>query len=536
MSPRARGMGKATLPGLRGALCGAGRGACGRAARRSAARGRRRGAHRRARDAAGRGDPGEVRRARRHRGFPARVFALHPRGPRPDGAGRGAAARAGFGDRRPADRGQAVGRRLDPPRGEVERAAGLGVGLGARHFGAHHPAGRDAGEHPRKPRQAAWACPRCAPRRGRRCGCSARISCSGRASRRRCRAPRDSREFRYSYDMLGEGARTEADAERYFQSYARAIDAIGATAGNARLPDRPGISVKLSALHPRYEAVSRERRSARTDAARARARAAGQTHDLNFTVDAEEADRLELSLDVIGAVLGDPSLAGWDGFGLAIQAYQKRAGAVIDWVRDAAVALDRRMMVRLVKGAYWDTEVKRAQERGLAGLSGVHPQGDDGSLLHGLRAQTARRAAASLPAVRHAQCAHRRERDRAGGRRYGLRIPAPARHGRGAVRGADRRGVRRACRVYAPVGGHRDLLAYLVRRLLENGANSSFVSVAADPSVPVAKSCSGRRTGSRTRATRGIRAFRCRATSTRRRAGIPPAWSSATARASRLAG
>ncbi len=133
------------------------------------------------------------------------------------------------------------------------------------------------------------------------------------------------------------------------------------------LPARPGISVKLSALHPRYEAVSRERVLAELDAARARARARRPSaHDLNFTVDAEEADRLELSLEVIGRVLADPSLAGWDGFGLAVQAYQKRAGAVIGWLDDAAHALDRRLMVRLVKGAYWDTEVKRAQERGLA--------------------------------------------------------------------------------------------------------------------------------------------------------------------------
>ncbi len=147
------------------------------------------------------------------------------------------------------------------------------------------------------------------------------------------------REFRYSYDMLGEGARTARDAERYFQSYARAIEAIGRTAGNARLPDRPGISVKLSALHPRYEAISRERVLRElTPRVLELARQAKQ-HDLNFTVDAEEADRLELSLDVIGAVLGDPSLADWDGFGLAIQAYQKRAGAVIDWARDTAVAL-----------------------------------------------------------------------------------------------------------------------------------------------------------------------------------------------------
>src|SRR5947209_4625785 len=168
---------------------------------------------------------------------------------------------------------------------------------------------------------------------------------------------------RYSFDMLGEGARTANDATRYFNSYASAIDAIGSTADDRPLPDRPGISVKLSALHPRFEAVSRGRVMAELvprliDLAR-RAKA----HDLNFTVDAEEADRLELSLDVIAAALSDASLAGWDGFGLAVQAYQKRASDVFDYVDGLARSLDRRLMVRLVKGAYWDTEVKRAQER-----------------------------------------------------------------------------------------------------------------------------------------------------------------------------
>src|SRR5262249_24403428 len=153
-------------------------------------------------------------------------------------------------------------------------------------------------------------------------------------------------EFRYSYDMLGEGARTAADAGRYLISYARAIAAIGRTAGNARLPDRPGISVKLSALHPRYEAISRERVLLALTPRVLELAQKAKALDLNFTVDAEEADRVELSLDVIGAVLADSSHAGWEGFGLAIQAYQKRAPAVIDWVRDAAVALDRRLMVR----------------------------------------------------------------------------------------------------------------------------------------------------------------------------------------------
>src|SRR5712672_2157489 len=165
--------------------------------------------------------------------------------------------------------------------------------------------------------------------------------------------------------MLGEGARTGADAARYFASYARAIDAIGATAGNAPLPNRPGISVKLSALHPRFEAISRDRVLKELVPNVIELARRARHHDLNFTVDAEEADRLELSLEVIAAVLADPSLRGWEGFGLAVQAYQKRAGAVIDWLAETARARGRRLMVRLVKGAYWDTEIKRAQERGL---------------------------------------------------------------------------------------------------------------------------------------------------------------------------
>ncbi len=166
--------------------------------------------------------------------------------------------------------------------------------------------------------------------------------------------------------MLGEGARTTPDAEKYFEAYAAAIVAIGKSAGTAPQPARPGISVKLSALHPRYEAISRERvRDELLPRLIELARLA-KDNDLQFTVDAEEADRLELSLDIIGAVLDDAALAGWDGFGLAVQAYQKRALAVIGWVEEAAMARNRRLTVRLVKGAYWDTEIKRGQERGLA--------------------------------------------------------------------------------------------------------------------------------------------------------------------------
>src|SRR5579864_8187495 len=172
-------------------------------------------------------------------------------------------------------------------------------------------------------------------------------------------------EFRYSFDMLGEGARTAADADKYFDAYARAIAAIGAQAGNAALPQRPGISVKLSALHPRYEAISRQRVLEELTPRVIELARMARDRDLQFTVDAEEADRLELSLDIIAAALGDASVTDWDGFGLAVQAYQKRALAVIDWVEAIAAASRRRLTVRLVKGAYRDTEIKRAQERGL---------------------------------------------------------------------------------------------------------------------------------------------------------------------------
>jgi RHH-type proline utilization regulon transcriptional repressor/proline dehydrogenase/delta 1-pyrroline-5-carboxylate dehydrogenase len=293
------------------------------------------------------------------------------------------------------------------------------------------------------------------------------------------------REFRYSYDMLGEGARTADDAERYFQSYARAIRAIGASGGNARLPDRPGISVKLSALHPRYEATSRDRVLRELNPRVLELARQAKAHDLNFTVDAEEADRLELSLEVIGAVLADRSLEGWDGFGLAVQAYQKRAPAVIEWAQAAAEALGRRLMVRLVKGAYWDTEVKRAQERGLPD----YPVFTRKAMTDLSYAACVAKLLAARPHLYPQFATHNALTvasviEEAGGVE-GYEFQRL--HGMGEALYdallAEKAGA--ACRVYAPVGGHRDLLAYLVRRLLENGANSSFVSVAADPAVPV---------------------------------------------------
>ncbi len=299
-------------------------------------------------------------------------------------------------------------------------------------------------------------------------------------------APPSLAAARYSFDMLGEGARTAADAERYFRSYAAAIAAIGKVAGQRPLPDRPGISVKLSALHPRFEAVSHARVMRELVPRLIELARQARAFDLNFTVDAEEADRLELSLDVVGATFADAALAGWDGFGLAIQAYQKRATNVIDHVDALAAGLNRKMTVRLVKGAYWDTEIKRAQERGL-----------DGYPVFTRKAMTD---------LNYVACAHRL---------LGLRprlFPQFATHNALTVASvlelAGEAGdfefqrlhgmgealyaclledhPKLACRTYAPVGSHRDLLAYLVRRLLENGANSSFVALAADETVPVA--------------------------------------------------
>ena len=299
--------------------------------------------------------------------------------------------------------------------------------------------------------------------------------------------PQAARAPRYSFDMLGEGARTKADAERYFHSYLSAIEAIGSAADDRPLPDRPGISVKLSALHPRFEAMSHGRVMAELVPLLIELAQRARAFDLNFTVDAEEADRLELSLGVIAATFGDASLKGWDGFGLAVQAYQKRAGTVIDYVDGLARSFDRRMMVRLVKGAYWDTEIKRAQERGLD----RYPVFTRKAMTDLNYVACARKLLSLRPRIFPQFATHNaltvatvlELADGEGGFEF-QRL-----HGMGealyARLGEDRPHL--AYRTYAPVGSHRDLLAYLVRRLLENGANSSFVALAADDSVPLAK-------------------------------------------------
>ncbi len=293
-------------------------------------------------------------------------------------------------------------------------------------------------------------------------------------------------DFRYSFDMLGEGARTAADADKYFDAYAAAIAAIGANAGNAALPRRPGISVKLSALHPRYEAISRDRVLEELAPRLLELARLAKEHDLQFTVDAEEADRLELSLEIIGAVLNDAALGGWDGFGLAVQAYQKRALQVIDWVEAAAAAKNRRLTVRLVKGAYWDTEIKRAQERGLPDYPVFTRKAmTDLCYMACVKKILAARARLFAQFATHNALTVASVIEDAGGiegyefqRLYGM--------GEALYDALVAEFPDAACRIYAPVGDNRDLLAYLVRRLLENGANSSFVSAAADPKVPIA--------------------------------------------------
>ncbi|MEM8820856.1 MAG: bifunctional proline dehydrogenase/L-glutamate gamma-semialdehyde dehydrogenase PutA [Pseudomonadota bacterium] len=290
--------------------------------------------------------------------------------------------------------------------------------------------------------------------------------------------------YTYSYDMLGEAARTDADARRYLLDYASAIAAIAPACTGDGVRDNPGISVKLSALSPRYEQAQKARVMAeivpRVTALAQIARAAG----MGFNIDAEEADRLDLSLDVIEAVLAEPTLAGWDGFGVVVQAYGPRASHVIDWLAALAAQLDRRLMVRLVKGAYWDAEIKRAQVLGLEGFPvftrKVNTDASYIACAHKLLSEP-RIYPQFATHNAHTVAAIRRLATRAGTDDYEFQKL----HGMGDELYAETMkapGTR--CRVYAPVGAHRDLLAYLVRRLLENGANSSFVHQIVDTAIP----------------------------------------------------
>jgi len=334
--------------------------------------------------------------------------------------------------------------------------------------------------------------------------------------------------YRYSFDMLGEAALTARDADRYLKAYGDAIDAIGGTGPFADAITAPSISVKLSALHPRYEHAKRERVLAELAPRLLQLARQARGYNIGLTVDAEEADRLELSLDVIEAAWTDASLEGWDGFGIVVQAYQKRAPFVIDWIAGLARRHGRRIPVRLVKGAYWDSEVKRAQVEGHATYPVFtrKPNTDVSYQANAARLLAATDAIYPMFATHNAQtiaAIHRmaqallpstspggavvpgegteptdaaRARPSSGGSRHLLpagegqthRYEFQKLHGMGddlyaEVIPADRLDV--PCRVYAPVGSHEDLLPYLVRRLLENGANSSFVNRISDEDVSI---------------------------------------------------
>jgi RHH-type proline utilization regulon transcriptional repressor/proline dehydrogenase/delta 1-pyrroline-5-carboxylate dehydrogenase len=296
------------------------------------------------------------------------------------------------------------------------------------------------------------------------------------------------RRYRYTFDMLGEAALTGADAGRYFEAYRSAIDALRGRVG--AYPDagsRPSISVKLSALHPRFDRAHRGRVLRELTPRLVELCAAAREAGIALTLDAEESERLELTLELLEAACRDPKLAGWDGFGIAVQAYQKRAPAVLRWLMGVARDTQRILNVRLVKGAYWDAEIKRSQERGLPGypvftrksntdvsyLACARLMLEQGAQLY---PQFATHNAHTVAAIWHLAEKHRREFEFQ--RLHGMGEDLYA-----AVTRRD--GLAVPCRVYAPVGEHEDLLPYLVRRLLENGSNTSFVNRIVSENEPI---------------------------------------------------
>ncbi|HLI20387.1 MAG TPA: bifunctional proline dehydrogenase/L-glutamate gamma-semialdehyde dehydrogenase PutA, partial [Stellaceae bacterium] len=299
-------------------------------------------------------------------------------------------------------------------------------------------------------------------------------------------APEEARGYRYSFDMLGEAARTADDAARYAERYRAAIAAIGMRAAGRDLAHAPGISVKLSALHPRYEEAQRERVLRELSPILLALARQAMSAGIGFTVDAEEADRLDLSLDLIEGLARAAELAGWNGLGLALQAYQKRALPLADYLAALARKTHRRLMLRLVKGAYWDSEIKRTQERGLDEFP-VYTRKlatDVSYLACAQRIWGAREAFFPQFATHNAHTVAA-ILDLAGNDRD---FEFQRLHGMGEALYDQIVGAAPTqfpCRVYAPVGGHEDLLAYLVRRLLENGANTSFVNRLIDERAPV---------------------------------------------------
>ncbi len=296
---------------------------------------------------------------------------------------------------------------------------------------------------------------------------------------------REARGYRFSYDMLGEAAATAADARRYFEAYETAIRAIGSESRGRGIHAGPGISVKLSALHPRFSRQQRARVFAELLPRLKALLLLAREFDIGCNIDAEEADRLDLTLDLLEALATDADFAGWNGIGLALQAYQKRAPCVADWLIDLARRSGHRLMVRLVKGAYWDSEIKRAQIDGLADYP-VFTRKVHTDVCY---FACARRLLAAPDAIYPQFATHNAFTIAA---IHALAGPADYEfqclHGMGEsiydeVMGGDKLGV--PCRIYAPVGSHETLLPYLVRRLLENGANSSFVHQIVDPAVSI---------------------------------------------------
>jgi len=304
---------------------------------------------------------------------------------------------------------------------------------------------------------------------------------------------REAEGFRHSYDMLGEAALTADDAARYLLAYEDAIDAIGRASAGRGVHAGPGISIKLSALHPRYSRAQIDRVGAELYPVLKELALRSRRHDIGLNIDAEEADRLEISLDLLERLCFEPALAGWNGIGFVVQAYQKRCPFVIDALVDLGRRSGHRLTVRLVKGAYWDSEIKRAQVDGL-----------DGYPVYTRKAYTdvaylacARRLLAAPDAIYPQFATHNAHTLAAVHELAGGASAPPGRyefqclHGMGeplyeqVVGPVGGGGLGRPCRIYAPVGTHETLLAYLVRRLLENGANTSFVNRIADRSVPI---------------------------------------------------
>jgi RHH-type proline utilization regulon transcriptional repressor/proline dehydrogenase/delta 1-pyrroline-5-carboxylate dehydrogenase len=292
----------------------------------------------------------------------------------------------------------------------------------------------------------------------------------------------------YSYDMLGEAARTMSDADKYFKAYQVAIDAIGAVAHASGKNDPrkvPGISVKLSAIHPRYEFTQRERVMTEAVPKLKALCLQAKSYNIGLTVDAEESQRLDISLDIIEAVFSDDELAGWNGFSMAMQAYQKRAIFIVDWLRELTLRVGRKMMVRLVKGAYWDTQIKNSQKGGYQHFPVfTRKASTDVSYLACAKKLLEYRDTIYPQFATHNAYTVTTILELAGSDKTSFEFQCLYGMG-GSLYKQVVTNENVQCRVYAPVGPHKELLAYLVRRLLENGANSSFVNAIIDESQPV---------------------------------------------------